>query len=66
MTLRVSSLSPAWECSGEKDLGLPSGGVYTSRGRSDGAEFVCEYDSAYDAGTFRLNRPAATSQPAGK
>ncbi|MFI5337557.1 MAG: hypothetical protein ACHQ5A_12275 [Opitutales bacterium] len=63
VTLRVSSRTPAWVCAGEKDLGVLGGGVYKYQGRSDGSEFVCDYDSAYDKGTFRLKRAAATTQP---
>ncbi|MGA2498649.1 MAG: hypothetical protein ABSH20_12960 [Tepidisphaeraceae bacterium] len=65
VTLRVSSKTPAWVCAGEKDLGTLGGGVYKYQGHSDGNEFVCDYDSAYDKGTFRLKRAAATTQPVG-
>ncbi len=65
VTLQVSSKTPAWVCAGEKDLGALGGGVYKYQGHSDGNEFVCDYDSAYDKGTFRLKRAAATTQPAG-
>lgn len=65
-TLRVQSKGEAWEFTGEEDLGVLKGGVYTYKGQSDGAEFVCGYDSAFDKGTFRMQRAAAAAAPLSK
>lgn len=65
VTLKISNRTPgpprAWEFAGEEDLGLLSGGVYKYAGHTDGHDFVCTYDSAYDGGTFRLTRATETA-----
>lgn len=64
--LRVDSKGSSWTFSGEEDLGMLKGGIYKYTGRSDGQEFVCDYDSRYDKGTFRMKRvapPTTTPSP---
>lgn len=66
VTLRVDSKGSSWTFSGEEDLGMLKGGIYKYTGRSDGQEFVCDYDSRYDKGTFRMKRvapPTTTPSP---
>jgi hypothetical protein len=43
--------------SGESDLGLLSGGVYSYEGEATPTTFFCTYKSKYDHGTFELKRP---------
>lgn len=47
-----------WSFGGEEDLGLLNGGLYKYDGATDGAEFVCKYDSTFDKGTFKMKRVA--------
>lgn len=65
VTLRVGKRDEGkWWFSGEEDLGFLRGGIYKYTGHSDGSNFVCEYDSHYDKGTFRMTRAVtATTQP---
>lgn len=66
-TLRVQNKGQAWEFTGEEDLGLLKGGKYKYKGQSDGREFVCNYDSAFNKGTFRLKRAEqAAATPASR
>ena len=41
---------------GEADLGWP--GVYRYEGKAGGDEFICEYETDKDYGTFTMTRPA--------
>lgn len=47
---------------GTADLGLLAGGDYRYEGQADPGEFVCEYRSKYDFGTFRMRRPEANAE----
>ena len=42
---------------GEQDLGLLSGGVYTYQGEATPENFFSTYKSKYDHGTFEMKRP---------
>jgi hypothetical protein len=59
VTLTVSRQEGRWNFQGSKNLGILSGGLYRYDGRSDGSEFQCTYDSAFDRGVFRMLRPEA-------
>ncbi len=63
VTLLVGNKSGVWDFSGEQDLGVFAGGVYKYQGHSDGADFVCKYDSSMDKGTFKMKRVGATTRP---
>lgn len=61
VTLHVKNRADAWEFTGEEDLGFLKGGVYRYAGHSDGTDFLCEYDSKHDKGTFRMQRLPSTA-----
>jgi hypothetical protein len=64
VTLKVLQKGPTWTFAGERDLGLLAGGTYKYDGHSDGADFVCTYDSKWNKGTFRMKHVVAATQPA--
>ena len=50
------------EFAGEADLGWYAGGTYRYRGFATATNFYSTYDSKYDHGVFRLQRPAAVQE----
>ncbi len=42
---------------GSENLGFFAGGVYHYTGHASAADFLCDYKSKYDFGTFTLTRP---------
>jgi len=64
VTLTVKVDGRLWRFSGQKDLGLLAGGVYTYEGYTDGQEFYSTYESRFDKGVFRMKRVGAAGPPA--
>jgi hypothetical protein len=58
--LKVDRTAGRFTLSGESDLGLLSGGVYTYEGEATPTTFFSTYKSKYDHGTFELKRPTAS------
>ncbi len=63
--LKVEQKGKRWAFTGKEDLGLLKGGVYQYDGSTDGEEFICNYDSSYDKGTFTLRRQLTPTKPSG-
>ena len=63
VTLTIRERGPQWSFGGEEDLGLLDGGVYKYEGKANGQDFVCNYDSSMDKGTFTMKRVEPATQP---
>ena len=55
--LKIDRSGDRFTLSGESDLGLLSGGVYSYEGEATPETFFSTYKSKYDHGTFEMNRP---------
>jgi len=55
--LKIDQTAGRTALSGESDLGLLSGGVYTYEGEVTPTTFFSMYKSKYDHGTFEMKRP---------
>ena len=55
---RITERGPVWVFQGKENLGMLKGGTFTYSGTVDGQSFTCHYDSSFDKGTFRMQRPA--------
>ncbi len=58
--LKVDRTAGRFTLSGESDLGLLSGGVYTYEGEATPESFFSTYKSKYDFGTFEMKRPTVS------
>lgn len=55
--LKYSELNGLYTLSGESDLGMLSGGLYTYEGEATPTRFFSTYKNKYDYGTFEMKRP---------
>lgn len=55
--LQVEARDGVWQFHGSEDLGKLAGGVYHYAGSATPTNFHSTYDSAYDHGTFEMQRP---------
>jgi hypothetical protein len=55
--LTVNASNDVWHFRGEEDLGTMAGGVYRYEGNATTTNFHSTYDSKYDRGVFKMQRP---------
>jgi hypothetical protein len=62
--LKVDQTGNRTTLSGQSDLGMLSGGVYTYEGEATPTTFFSTYKSKYDHGTFEMKRPTLPASEA--